>query len=293
VNSTTSRNLTTAAEFNAGNFINSGTGTGTGGTANTSALTAQFVNTPLIPGIQYFYTVQAVTAERREVPGTGTGTGGGTTTTTVYDITLNTISSPSGGATAIPQPEITSANTNLDQFQVRINGLCPIPFAPNITIPAGTPRIQIPCFTNVDQFIVQVSTNSTFPEGNRFQQIFSNPGIDSVTGSPTLGQITFQVGDIIVPNFDPAEPVQIFVRVGVKNSRDAPGAGFVFSPPTVLNGVTSTQAMTARSGLVAPGSLGRSDGGLGLPGTPGRGNSVGRAAPGSIRRPGGIVRPRR
>ncbi|MDQ3814003.1 MAG: hypothetical protein M3347_08630, partial [Armatimonadota bacterium] len=286
-----------ATQFNLGNFFTVG-GTNNNN-LNTGSIDAGFNPEPVIPGVQYFYKVQAITIERREVPNPNPNPGQGNQqqNTITFNITLNAPSDSSGGATAIPLPDIASVNNNLDQLQIRIVGLCPVPFPPNVTISPGTPPLTVPCFAGVDQWNVIISRTNRFePQDIVYNEIISNPGVNTTVGSPDFGLITLSPGDISLTGIDPADPpTRLFVRVGARNTFDRPGPaeGFIYSnrtdPEAIINEPTGVSTATSsRTFMKLDRASGRSVNGLGIPGAPNLG--LGRAAPGSIRTPGRIRR---
>jgi len=197
---------------------------------------------PLVPGVQYFYRVTRIT---------GTRTAGGTTAAPVINISpvLSNPSGVSGGATALPT--LTLTNGGVDDTGVAFSGNTSNNLdAFTVTLPGGLVRGEI------DRITVQVSTDSRFPTNSTFIQVFSNPGRDSV------GNVVLNLGDIIVPGFS-AGDTNVFVRVGLSNSTDSPGAT-IFSRPLQL--VNPTGANSIASRFLSADGIGRRRGGLGLPG---------------------------
>ncbi|MDF2439363.1 MAG: hypothetical protein JWN98_347 [Abditibacteriota bacterium] len=224
---------------------------------------------PLQLGVQYFYRVVRIMAQRTTT--TNTGTGGNNQNQTVVNLNpvLSQTSASSGGATAIPTlraVDFTTSN-NLDDFTVTINALDPLGTG------VGVVGLAV---GEIDQIVVQVSRNSTFAEADTFNQIVANPGsnVDQTT--------TLRLGNIRVRNFEPGDPV--FVRLGLRNSTDRPG-GTIYSRPLQI---TPTGVDSVASRFVTGQGTGRRSGGVGLPGAP----NSGLKSNGIRRTPGHILRPR-
>lgn len=251
------------------------------------------VRTPPVPGQQYFYKIRRITLVNLGPSATGSSTGGGGGIgRAVPRQTLNpggtggsgrrlAISEPSeasGGATAIPRPVVISTSSNLDNLTVTISAVASYPFFTTDLDGDGSddedPGFIIAGifgFTQVDEFEVQVSISPQFPANNRFSQNFPPP--------PNPGQastLVFNLGDIIVPNFEPGDS-SVFVRVGARNTSDNPGAT-IFSPAfQVINPTGNNSRGVIRSGS------NRNVIGLGIPVGSSGGRDPGRV-PGRIRR---------
>src|SRR5207248_429533 len=110
------------------------------------------------------------------------------------------------------------------------------------------------CYTNADQFAIQVSTSPNFESGNRFEQQVTNPGADA------SGNLTFNLGAIRVPNVASDTTPTIYVRVGAKNSHDSPGPSpdpitgetFIFSPASPFSFMPTAGSFSYTRRLGAP-----------------------------------------
>ena len=262
-----------------------------------------FIKKPALPGKQYFYKVQRITAVTTlpsepvtNNDGNDDNNGGnddnnneGTGERRVAK--LSNFSSASGGATAPIRPTITDVNSSLSNFSVTLKAA-----APALIAGGGV--------SEIDEVLVQVrvpaqgATAADPGSGNFVQQTFLFPGglgdaLDA-NGNFTL---TFDSG-VFIPNFNPGD--EILVRVGIRNSTDNPGpeGGFVFARGN--RGVTNATfefsasdvaASTKKSSRFVPegGAGQRRVGGSGLPGST-RGG-IGRLG-GARRNPGGVLRPR-
>lgn len=254
---------------------------------NSNVITALINKTPIVPGTQYFYSVRRVTYVANP---SGTTTGGGTTgggangggTTTGGNTFLPRLSNfapTSGGATPLSPLLITTTSNNLAAFTVTLTG------ADTTTVGTVT-TVGTALFNDVDRFVVEVSTDPTFPANNRFSQVFNNPGVN------VNGNIVFNLGSIRVPNFEAG--ATIYVRVGARNSSDSPGPtdpltqeSYIFSQATVLTGATSASRASRSRFLTEKSGSSRSSRGVGLAGAPGGGLL---RSGGYTRKPGSIMR---
>ena len=202
---------------------------------------------PLVPGNQYFYRVARIVGIRN------------TTNINLQPILSNVSPSNAAGATAIPTLLLNNdfTSNNLDNFVV--------------TLPSDQVR------GNIDRATVQVSGNNTFPDGQTFSQIFSNP--------PRNGQglVVLNLGDIRVPGFEAGE--QVFVRVLLSASNDG-NVAQIASSTLLLSSPAGQDLLSTR--FAAPGTVSGRNGGLSIPG----GRSSGQARSSARRGSGRVLRPR-
>jgi hypothetical protein len=259
-------------ESGTGRLVVNTTSGGTGANSidqDDDTITINVTREPLVLGVQYYYRVARILARTTQISGDGEDD----PTTVELQPVISSPSGLSGGATAIPTPLASSITTsnNLDAFVVTLG-----PSIPG----TGTPPVGATSFApgEIDQITVQVSTSSSFPEELTFTQTLPNPGVNGE------GNIVLNLGDIRVRNFAPGDSV--FVRVGLRNSTDNPGAT-ILSNPVLLSDPAGADSISSR--FISNGATGRRRGGQALPSAP-RG-SQGRFG-GGRRAPGHILRPR-
>jgi len=215
-------------------------------------LDSEFTQSPLIPGVQYFYRVRRLTTERR------TNSDGDA----IYNLVLSEPSAAAGPATALIRPQVirTSGDFN-SNFAVTINGLTAIPNAPPIT---GTtpPFVIIPAFTDqAIRFLIQLSNDPTFRTG-----VFEVPQPNRAPDAN--GEITFNLGAVQATGVDTTEPV--YIRVNVTNPTDQ-SPQVIFGPRTDVTFGAGAQGTRA----VVRDGKGKGTGTGGLPGTPRPGTTSG------------------
>ncbi len=240
---------------------------------STDEIVVEAAREPLQLGVQYFYRVKRILAQRTTIPGDDNDD---ETTVRLQPIQSNP-SVSSGGATAIPTPSTANIATiaadgsissdpnafNLDDFIVVLQ-------------PSGVAGAGQTTFApgEINQIVIQVSTASTFPAGNTYEEIRANP-------NPNVNQqIVLDLNDIRVPNFQAGD--QAFLRVGLRNSTDNPG-NTIFSNALLLPSPLGQNSVASR--FLSGGATGRRSGGFSLPGRRGAGGA-------GDRTPGHVLRPR-
>jgi hypothetical protein len=194
-------------------------------TESEGEITFDFTQRPLVIGQTYYYRVGRVTAERvRETTNNNNGgNNGGNDGNDDEDINVrllpsqSRISAPTGGFTALLQPQAINNvnNFDTDNFSVRVN------FDPSFfgTSAAFALPGNVNVGTGANQFRVQVSTSTSFSETTTF----TSPDLPPPTTSAG-GDIIFDLGDIRIPDSNNAYvPGQtpLFVRVLSRNTEDA------------------------------------------------------------------------
>ncbi|HEX8550157.1 MAG TPA: hypothetical protein VF681_01245 [Abditibacteriaceae bacterium] len=260
-----------------------------------------FLKEPALPGQQYFYKVQRVTAittlpsdEVNNNDGDDGNNGGDDENSGNGErrvARLSDFSSSSGGATAPLRPTISDVSSDLNNFSVTLQ----------LGSPTDAPAGGV---NDIDEVLVQVrvpsqgGTAANPGAGNFVQRTFLFPGgLGSQLNAQGQVTLNFDSG-IFIPNFNTGD--EILVRVGIRNSTDQPGpsGGFVFARGNVGSSnnnfefrVSDASASTFKASRFVPqgGSGQRRVGGAGLPGSS-RGG-IGRLG-GSRRTPGAILRPR-
>ena len=267
----------------------------------------RFISTPPLPGKQYFYAIQRVTAvttlpadpvqnndnNDNNNGGNNNGNNGNNNGTGERRVArLSRFSGSSGGATAAVRPTISAVTSNLSNFSVTLAAVSPAIIEGGGVADINEVTVQV-------RISAQGATAANPGAGNFVSQTFQFPG-GLGAALDGQGQVTLNFGNgVFIPNFRAGD--DILVRVGIRNDTDSPGpAGspFLFargntgtSNPNfefIASGATAQSVASSR--FVPEGGAGqRRIGGAGLPGSS-RGGA-GRLG-GARRSPGGILRPR-
>jgi hypothetical protein len=210
---------------------------------------ADFIRTPVVPGLQYFYRVRRVTVERRQT------TDDQGDIEVQYNLVLSDASAAGGGATALLRPTVLRVGGEFaTNFFVTIAGFTTTPTTPPVagTTPATQ---QINAYQDDGiRFIIQLSNDPNFGS-NVFE-------VEQPNRAPEInGDLTFNLGQVIASQIDTTEAV--YARVGVYNPTDQVPVK-VFSDRTQ---VTFGAAATLRSLAVnkASAKSGAVSGGVTIP----------------------------